>query len=107
MCFHSFDSTKMNSNDEKLHSYFEYVIPLIKEAGQVTFENFSNNHFDKQFSLKKIFFFLNKVILEAENIVLEYKSDITDLVTKYDRQVEKLLIDELKRKYPDHKFVSQ
>lgn len=43
-------------------------------------------------------------MLEAKHVELEYKTDITDLVTEYDRKVEETLIRELKKKYPQHKY---
>lgn len=49
------------------------------------------------------------VVLKAigEGKQIETKSEFTDLVTQYDKQVEQLLIGGLREKYPNHKFIGE
>ncbi|XP_033223658.1 inositol monophosphatase 1-like [Belonocnema kinseyi] len=66
-----------------LDECYETVIELVKESGQLIREN----------------------ICKQKNILI--KSCDVDLVTETDRQVEKLLIDGISAKFPEHKFIGE
>ncbi|RZC43180.1 Inositol P domain containing protein [Asbolus verrucosus] len=68
-------------SEQEIQTYFDYVLPLVKKSG--------------------------KVILEAKDIEIETKEEIYDLVTIYDRKVEEVLIEEIKKKFPSHKFIGE
>nr|XP_037284087.1 inositol monophosphatase 1-like [Rhipicephalus microplus] len=62
--------------------------------------------FCKAFELVKEFgVVVQRAIGEGKQI--EMKSEFTDLVTQYDRQVEQLLIGKLQEQYPNHKFIGE
>ncbi|XP_030758150.1 inositol monophosphatase 2-like [Sitophilus oryzae] len=67
---------------DKVHEYYDYVLPLIVDAG--------------------------KALSKVEDIEVEFKdSQVWDLVTIYDRKIEEILIDKIKEKYPTHKFIGE
>lgn len=66
---------------QSLRSYLDNVLPLVKDAG--------------------------RVIKEAEDIKIETKEEIYDLVTEYDRRVEKVLVKRIKEMYPMHRFIGE
>uniref|UniRef100_U5ETD7 Inositol-1-monophosphatase n=1 Tax=Corethrella appendiculata TaxID=1370023 RepID=U5ETD7_9DIPT len=72
-------------DSEVLEECFQLALKLAKEAGEIILEGMSNRK--KQFSLK-------------DNV-------FHDLVTEYDTKVEKLLMDGIREKFPDHKFLSE
>ena len=43
----------------------------------------------------------------GQNITIETKMNYTDLVTETDKQVEKMLFDELEKQFPNHKFIGE
>ncbi|CAH1176272.1 unnamed protein product [Phaedon cochleariae] len=61
--------------------YLDFILPLIKEAG--------------------------KELLTADNYQVEHKKEVYDLVTIYDRRIEDILINKIKKKYPNHKFIGE
>lgn len=68
--------------DSDIQSYMDFVMPLVMESG--------------------------KELLKVEDINVETKNgNIWDVVTVYDRKIEELLIDELKKRYPDHRFIGE
>lgn len=69
----------MSSESNKLQEIYEYVIELTKGCGVVFREGF---------------------FIETE---AQTKGKYYDLVTKYDNDIEAILIDGLKLKYPSHK----
>lgn len=66
---------------QEIRSYFDYVLPLVKESG--------------------------KVLLEAKDFLVETKEEDYDLVTVYDRKIEEILIRKIKERYPEHKFIGE
>ncbi|XP_030758146.1 inositol monophosphatase 2-like [Sitophilus oryzae] len=65
-----------------VQSYMDFVLPLVLASG--------------------------KELLTVEDINVEIKDgNVWDIVTEYDRKIEKLLIQKLKKKYPDHKFIGE
>ncbi|XP_075733842.1 inositol monophosphatase 2 isoform X3 [Rhipicephalus microplus] len=66
--------------DQDIERFFCKALELVKESGVV----------------------VQRAIGEGKQI--EMKSEFTDLVTQYDRQVEQLLIGKLREEYPNHKF---
>ncbi|XP_017784533.1 PREDICTED: inositol monophosphatase 3-like [Nicrophorus vespilloides] len=69
-------------SENDIQFYYQYVLQLVKEAGQV--------------------------LLEARDINIETKDNKTwDLVTQYDRKIEDILIKQIKNKFPDHKFIGE
>ncbi|XP_030758156.1 inositol monophosphatase 1-like [Sitophilus oryzae] len=66
----------------KVQEYFDYILPLILEAG--------------------------KILIKADEIDVQFKdSHVWDLVTIYDKKVEEILIDKIKQKYPDHRHIGE
>lgn len=59
------------------------VIDIAKEAGSVIRQGFS------------------------EKISIEYKSDVTDLVTNIDKLAEKSITDFIRKKYPNHSIIAE
>ncbi|XP_018562331.1 inositol monophosphatase 3 [Anoplophora glabripennis] len=66
---------------DQIQEYFDYVLPLVKESG--------------------------KELLTAENYEVETKGFVYDLVTIYDRKIEEILINRIKEKWPQHKFIGE
>ncbi|KAG5876506.1 hypothetical protein JTB14_008443 [Gonioctena quinquepunctata] len=64
-----------------IEEYFNFVLPLIKEAGAE--------------------------LLTAKDYEVEQKTEIYDLVTVYDRKIEDVLIKQIKEKWPHHKFIGE
>ncbi|XP_060525685.1 inositol monophosphatase 1-like [Cylas formicarius] len=63
-------------------AYFDYVLPLVREAGQV--------------------------LLSTQSQKIEFEAKTPwDLVTEYDELVEKNLVAKIKAKYPCHKFIGE
>ncbi|XP_018328562.1 inositol monophosphatase 2 [Agrilus planipennis] len=75
---HLIRASSMGNEDIKL--YFETAIRLVKDAG--------------------------KILLSAKKIHVEEKEP-GDLVTEFDRKIEEVLINELKKKFPSHKFIGE
>ncbi|KAL3182849.1 hypothetical protein MRX96_034486 [Rhipicephalus microplus] len=69
--------------DQDIERFFCKALELVKESGVV----------------------VQRAIGEGKQI--EMKSEFTDLVTQYDRQVEQLLIGKLREEYPNHKFIGE
>ncbi|KAJ8668713.1 hypothetical protein QAD02_010376 [Eretmocerus hayati] len=67
----------------EIDQYYELVLALVKQGGQLIRENIS----------------------KQKTIVT--KSSEVDLVTETDQMVERLLIDGISAKYPDHRFVGE
>ncbi|CAG9761601.1 unnamed protein product [Ceutorhynchus assimilis] len=66
----------------EVQSYMDFVLPLVLESG--------------------------KELLTVKNIISEAKNgNDWDVVTIYDRKIENLLIDKIKMKYKDHKFIGE
>ncbi|XP_076275480.1 uncharacterized protein LOC143206697 [Rhynchophorus ferrugineus] len=67
---------------EQVHAYYDYILPLILEAG--------------------------KSMASAGEVDVEYKeSKVWNLVTIYDKKIEEILIRKIKEKYPDHKHIGE
>lgn len=66
-------------NDEELTECFDFVLDLVKQCGPVLLEG----------------------IKDCGDV--EVKRNFRDLVTKYDRKIENLLIDGIKQRYPGHR----
>ncbi|XP_050309212.1 uncharacterized protein LOC126745412 [Anthonomus grandis grandis] len=67
---------------EQVRQYYDFILPLILEAG--------------------------KVLTTVENIEIEFKKqEPWNLVTEYDRKVEAVLIEKIKRAYPSHKHIGE
>nr|XP_023029614.1 inositol monophosphatase 1-like [Leptinotarsa decemlineata] len=66
---------------ETIEEYFDFVLPLVKEAG--------------------------KSLLTAADYEVETKQEVYDLVTVYDRKIEDVLIKNIKKKWPQHKFIGE
>eukprot|EP00126_Sphaerothecum_destruens_P004033 Sdes_comp17914_c0_seq2m7172 len=74
--------------DEKLlESYLDFVKSIGISAGKIVFNVVKNQ--------------------EINSNQISLKSSSADLVTETDEQVEKKLIDSLRKKYPDHKFIGE
>lgn len=69
--------------ERDIEGFFSSAMTLVKAAGTVVL----------------------KAIGEGKQI--ETKSEFTDLVTQYDKQVEQLLIGGLREQYPNHKFIGE
>ncbi|ENN80793.1 hypothetical protein D910_08503 [Dendroctonus ponderosae] len=66
----------------EVQEYYDFILPLVLEAG--------------------------KVMAEVEEVEVEFKQDIVwDLVTIYDRKIEEVLINKIKEKYPQHKYIGE
>lgn len=64
-----------------IDEYFEFALQQVKQAG--------------------------KVLEEAKDFDIEEKGVTWDLVTEYDRKIEEILIQQIKAKYPTHKFIGE
>jgi len=72
----------MMEGENDIQFYFEYVLQLVREAGNV--------------------------LLEARDLTIEMKDNKNwDLVTQFDRKVEDVLIKQIKNKFPHHKFIGE
>lgn len=69
--------------DQDIERFFCKALELVKESGALVQRAF------------------------GEGKQVETKSEFTDLVTQYDRQVEQLLIGKLREEYPNHKFIGE
>ncbi|CAH1170142.1 unnamed protein product [Phaedon cochleariae] len=67
-----------------LDLYYDVLLNLVMQAGKMINENIS-----------------------SRNKEIECKSSTTDFVTKTDKAVEKLLIDNISKQFPDHKFIAE
>ncbi|CAH1975603.1 unnamed protein product [Acanthoscelides obtectus] len=77
--------SKMSGEEaHHLDQYYEEVMNLVQKAGEIVKEKISNR--DK---------------------FIEKKSSDIDLVTETDQQVEKLLMDNLSKKFQGHKFIGE
>ncbi|XP_050506897.1 uncharacterized protein LOC114331963 [Diabrotica virgifera virgifera] len=66
---------------DSVQEYYDFVLPLIKEAGQV--------------------------LLHAKNYKIETKGEIYDEVTEFDRRIEEVLIKKIKERWPSHSFIGE
>lgn len=81
--------------------YYNFVIPIIKEAGNVSTSN-------KKPQVKKLHAPLSQqLIVEAKDYTTECKDVVWDLVTEYDLKVEETLIKKIKEKFPSHRFIGE
>ncbi|CAG9761600.1 unnamed protein product [Ceutorhynchus assimilis] len=71
----------MASTKDQVHEYYDFILPLVLQAG--------------------------KVLTDAEQVEVEFKKDIWDLVTVHDRKIEEVLIQSIKDKYPSHKYIGE
>ncbi|CAG9761599.1 unnamed protein product [Ceutorhynchus assimilis] len=67
---------------EKVHEYYQFILPLVIEAGKV---------------MKNVV----EVKTELKN------NDYGDIVTQYDRQIEEVLIRKIKDRYPTHCHIAE
>lgn len=70
------------SSDE-IQNIYTKVYPLVVKAGEILLDGFNT---ELNFTLKKEFY---------------------DVVTKYDTEIENFLISEIRKLYPDHKFIGE
>lgn len=67
---------------DDIQSYMDFVMPLVLESG--------------------------KELLKVRDIQVEIKNgNIWDVVTVYDRKIEEMLIEKIKRKFPQHRFIGE
>ncbi|XP_047358035.1 inositol monophosphatase 2-like [Vespa velutina] len=71
-------------DQEELDRIYDYVLKLTIESGKVIRE-----------------------AIDRSNKKIETKAADWDLVTEYDRKVEKILIDNLTKEFPKHKFIGE
>lgn len=69
--------------NQDIQLYFSRALELVKEAGTV----------------------VQKALGEGKQV--DTKSEFSDLVTQYDKQVEQLLIVKLREHFPNHKFIGE
>uniref|UniRef100_A0A023FV11 Inositol-1-monophosphatase n=1 Tax=Amblyomma parvum TaxID=251391 RepID=A0A023FV11_AMBPA len=69
--------------NQDIQLYFSTALELVKEAGTV----------------------VRKALGEGKQV--DTKSEFSDLVTQYDKQVEQLLIGKLREQFPNHKFIGE
>ncbi|XP_030758155.1 inositol monophosphatase 1-like [Sitophilus oryzae] len=75
----------MSVKDQKeLQNYMDFLLPLVLDAGKELL-----------------------TINSTDDLKVEEKSSPRDLVTLYDKKIEKLLIEKLKENYPDHQFIGE
>lgn len=69
-------------SETDIQEYYQFILPLIKDAG--------------------------KVLIEAKNIRGEAKNGVEwDFVTAFDNKIENILFKNIKQKYPDHKLIGE
>ncbi|GAB0086934.1 Inositol monophosphatase [Sergentomyia squamirostris] len=71
------------STEENLQECFNYVLDLVKKGGEVIVEGFTKTK------------------------LVKTKEFAADLVTEYDQKVEDIIIEGIRVKYPNHKFIAE
>lgn len=91
------------SAEHDLDQYYEVVLSLVEQAGRVSWRNGINRYTCG--NIKCVCFFFVKIIASRND---QRKSVVTkscdvDLLTETDQEVEKLLMDNLSRQFPEHR----
>ncbi|XP_053683447.1 uncharacterized protein LOC128733704 [Sabethes cyaneus] len=71
-------------NDQEIDEAFQLAVKLTKECGPIVLEGFNN-----------------------PSKPVEVKGRHWDFVTEYDRRVEDILVEGLKKRFPDHRFLAE